>query len=569
MAKIIQELFINPPIAVARLGGSTVPQDAYRWIESPDPRTGGDTVVTADWSLAVQADGSVRPHMPEELHFRDGALIRPVAPFLELWARVGEPGSAAGTWRDVPLTPKLLATQGVNLADLSIRVNAINGKAARRTGNAALRFGTFPPVEVRGDDNRSVPLLATSPPGVTRPMIPGSKKIPLGSVQVIRSRPQPTSADVPWRDVVNVEQLRIRFTPARGHVYGPPQSGQLNRTPNRQRIAPVDLTRAFLDPRAGWAGARFDAPDDPGDTYDGADVTNNPDLDPSLGVVDDTCEARIEVSFRLPQQGGKTLTAAANIFVAPPDFAPDRRPFLSLADELNDRTADAAARNATLSAADLDVWVEDLFERIRETVALLNVDLQRNRIATTLADNQLTALIPKDKTPRPKDAMGGRDPLRNRDFWVSAPNTPNPLPLTKHARMRHLAMSDLQGLRDLVRLKPGRLKELIREPFEVRPGERMSQGNVLTTMAMPPFMRNSNGLGLSLSSWQYELLMKWVADTLAGGGAATGAVANVVPASALVSKATSPDAAMQSFTTRATARRQQVLARVLAGRPKP
>ena len=110
MAKIIQELFINPPIAVARLGGSTVPQDAYRWIESPDPRTGGDTVVTADWSLAVQADGSVRPHMPEELHFRDGALIRPVAPFLELWARVGEPGSAAGTWRDVPLTPKLLAT---------------------------------------------------------------------------------------------------------------------------------------------------------------------------------------------------------------------------------------------------------------------------------------------------------------------------------------------------------------------------------------------------------------------------------------------------------------------------
>ena len=33
MAKIIQAIFVNPPIAIARLGGSTVPQEAFRWKE--------------------------------------------------------------------------------------------------------------------------------------------------------------------------------------------------------------------------------------------------------------------------------------------------------------------------------------------------------------------------------------------------------------------------------------------------------------------------------------------------------------------------------------------------------
>ena len=171
MAEVIQELFINPPLVVARLGGGSVPQDAYRWAESPNPRSSGETVVVPDWSLTVEADGSVTPHMPSALRFRDGALIRPVAPFIEIWAWFGESGSAESTWRETPLTPSLLAAQGVSLTDVLFRITAVNAKAARRTGNMALRFGTFPPVEIRADDNRSTPLLATSPPRVTQPMI--------------------------------------------------------------------------------------------------------------------------------------------------------------------------------------------------------------------------------------------------------------------------------------------------------------------------------------------------------------------------------------------------------------
>ena len=552
MADIIQEVFINPPLVVARLGGGSVPQDSYRWAESPNPRSSAQTVVVPDWSLTVEADGSVSPRMPRSLRFRDGGLIRPVAPFFEVWARVGASGSSAATWRDVPVTPALLTAQGVALADVRFRITAINGKAARRTGNAALRFGTFPPMEVRADNNRRVPLLASSPPGIARPMIPPTRNIPLGSVQVIRSRPQPASGATPWADKVNVEVLRMRFTPARGHVYGPPASAGAQPTPRGATAVPVDSNRAFLDARAGWANARFNPPDAPGDTYDGSDVADNR----SLGVVDDTCEARIEVSFALPRQAARVVSAASTVFVAPPDFAPDRRPFLSLADELNDRAADSAARNAAVVGADRDAWVEDLFERIQETVALLNVDFWRRARAATLSGAQLTTPIAGDATPNAADAMGGRDALRNRLFPLAAPVAPAVLPMTEHARMRHRAMADLQELRSFIRQNPGRLRALVRSPFGLRPNEDA----LGTTMAMPPFMRNSNALPLTLSGWQYDLLMQWVVDTEAGSGPI-----GVEAATEAVRAGRAVEPPVRVLSEAAAQRRDQVLERVRAG----
>src|SRR3954470_7064913 len=35
----------DPPVAIARLGGSTTPVVAYTWRPSPDPRSEGDTVI--------------------------------------------------------------------------------------------------------------------------------------------------------------------------------------------------------------------------------------------------------------------------------------------------------------------------------------------------------------------------------------------------------------------------------------------------------------------------------------------------------------------------------------------
>ena len=504
MAEIIQQLFCDPPIAIARVGGSTTPLVAYTWAQPPSPRADGETVALPVWSLRVLPDGSADPFLPDSIPFRDGNLIRPICPFVEVWARLGEPGSNPSTWRDAPLTPALLAGFGASEASLRFTIDARNVKAARRRRNADLRYGTFPPVEIRGDQHVPVPLNGSSPPGVTRRMIPAARSIALGSVQVLRSRPQPPAGSAPWVGEVNVEVIRLRFTPGQGRFYGPRQAAQPT---NASPVPAVEPANAFLDATAGWFGVSgaenpFVIPSDTFDETSAGSAI-------SLGVVDDTCEARITVELQL--QGG-ALGTHANIFVAPPDFGPDRRPFLSLADELNDRAADAAARSAALAGTELDEWVQDLFERAYETVSLLNVDFwRRNRGLRPLSGPRLAATpIPEDGAQPPNQAMGSQDALRNRDLRVGPTTDDTPLPVSDHARNRHRSLSDVEALRNLVLQSPDRLRQLIRAAFEVEPGET---GRV-TTMRMPPFMRQSNALPLTLAAWQYDLLMRWVEEVL-------------------------------------------------------
>ena len=507
MADVIQSIYVNPPIAIARLGGSSIPQDAYVWVQSPNPRTQATTTIAPAWSLRVDTEGRVTPTLPDRLKFRDGRLIRPVCPFFELWARVGKRGSHRSTWRDVPLTARLLTRFGATPAALTVEVEAKNFKAARRTGNRNLEFGTFPNVVVRGDQHARVPLLASSPPDAAQPMIPRGRRIAMGFVQILQTRPQPKRTG--WANAVNVEIFRFRFTPARGHIYGVPGTARPQPTPGRRgRVAPVEAGYDFLNRAAGWAGAPvLDAPDAPDDTYDGADVLADPAPNPSLGVVDDTCEVRFEVRLRMPPgRRGRTLTASACAFVGPPDFAPDRRPFLSAADELNDRGADAGARTGSMTVDERDRWVQDLFERIHETVSLLNVDYHRSQRAITLREGRLRPIIAGDTIPESRWAMGGRDAMRNRNYPLTGRDTEQPLPLSEHARMRHLELTDLTALKALITEDPERLPRLVRAPFEVESGETTDE----SSMRMPPFMRNSNAFPLTLSGWQYALLMDWV-----------------------------------------------------------
>src|ERR1700730_7765995 len=137
MAVRLQAIFINPPIAVARLGGSNVPMDSFRWIDSPNPHL--QTVIFPDWSLDVNAEGFVSPRMPESLTFRDGGLMRAVAPFFEVWGINGDDGSAPATWQQGPFTDDLLSWLG---EIVPLTVDARNRKAARRARNPDLVFGT-------------------------------------------------------------------------------------------------------------------------------------------------------------------------------------------------------------------------------------------------------------------------------------------------------------------------------------------------------------------------------------------------------------------------------------------
>ena len=504
MARTILAIFVNPPIAIARLGGSNVPQDAYRWVKADNPRSDSNTVVDPWWTLEVLGDGSVEPYMPTSVRLRDGELIRPVAPFFEIWALTGEPGSPRSRWHKEPLTPALLKKCRTDESALTVQIDAKNRKAARRMLNADLVYGTFPPVSVRGDDHDAHTLFATSPPGVVIPMIPNGRNIPLGGIQIIRSRKQPTDSGAPWENEVDVEVIRFRFTPGRGRFYGPPEAAL---DAGEDHGIAVEEVNAFLDPDAGWFGYRTRQEIVPADTYDG--LRSRESLGPSLGVVDDTCEARVTVSLALPGRRQTPIVAHANIFVGPPDFAPDRRPFLSLADELQDRCSGTAERSAALTSTERGDWVQDLFERIYETLSQLNIDRNQVEGSLTLTGHRLRPKPIKDDylvTP-PKSAMTKWDNLRNKDNEKVGPrNRVHKLPLFEAARDRHRAIQDTDRLKLLIAEQPDRLEKLIRRPFEVESGE---DGSV-TTMRMPPFMRNSNAYPLTLSFWQYELLMKWV-----------------------------------------------------------
>lgn len=485
----IRRIFLTPAVAVSRLGGSTAPLVAFEWTRG-DPHTIAETRIRPTWTLNVLPTGSVAPIMPTQITLRDGALLRPVAPFMELWALTGD--GPQESLVAVPVNPELLAANSASEAGLNFTVEAMNRKASRRTGRNSLRFGTFPPVRLRGDDHRSVRLLAVSPPGVTQPMIPPGRSIPMGRFQVMRPAPQP--ANQPWSAVVRVDTIRLRFTPAAGRFYGPPEAAQ-----GQPRAVPQ--SNAFLNPAAGWRGFPNDPQTSriaPFDTID-----ERPEL-VSLGVVDDTCDARIVVELAL---GGGTLRCSGNVTVAPPHYAPDRRPFLSLADELNDRQHDPG-RDTALSAEDRATWVEDLFERVFETAALMDLDFWRSARGRELQANERRAPIPGDGVPEPNRAMGGADRLRDAEITIEAPSPDVPLPLSARARERHRDLSDLSTLEAWVRENPARMGELIRPPFGRLPGDTTRR----TSMQMPPFMRNSNAQALSLARWQYDLLMAWVSD---------------------------------------------------------
>ncbi|MGI9000918.1 MAG: hypothetical protein ACR2GH_04555 [Pseudonocardia sp.] len=519
----IRRVFFTPSVAVARLGGSSVPLDAFDWAVG-DPHTIAETRIRPAWTLDVAADGSVRPRLPQQLVLRDGPLLRPVAPFLELWALVGDGPEAS--LPATPVTPELLAANGAAAADLTFSASAMNRKAQRRTGRPELRYGTFTPVTVRSDDHAPAVLRAVSPPDATRPMIPTGRSIPLGSLQVLRPTAQPTGQ--PWSDQVRVDTVRVRFTPARGRFYGPPAAAQGS-------PAAVPAERAFLAADAGWFQA---AQEDPGNRAVPPDTVDELSPGVSLGVVDDTCDARVTAELTLT---GSVLRCRATITVGPPHYAPDRRPFLSLADEINDRQYDPA-RDAALTDAQRSEWVEDLFERVFETVSALDVDFWRSQRARQLQGAELrTPPIPGDQVPGPEFAMGGADALRDPLIAVPARSPIDPLPLSQRARERHRTLSDSRALASWVLANPDRLRALVRPPLVSPAGEGVNQ-----TMQMPPFMRNSNAGALSLARWQYDLLMSWAESLTASGAPGT--------------LGPGPGAEPAPMSAAAAARRDQVLA---------
>jgi len=510
---VIEEVFFLPPMAVARLGESATPLDSFTWVEDPSQHGAGSTVIQPAISLEVQTDGSVRPFLPAAIQFRDGNLLRPVAPFFELWAKVKNHAEP------VPLTGALLQSSGGSAEGVTYTVRAANRKAARRTDEDSCAF--FAQIQVVGSDHNRHRLDASSMGA--QALVSSAQPIPLGQFQAIR----PVVATMMG---VDLDQLRVRFTPAAGQVYGPPGATDDVDPDTNRRHEMVPPANRILNPNSPWigydAGAAFNNPE-PADTYDGADRGD----ERSFGVVDDTCDAVIEAIVIV---GGARFRASARLFSAPPDFAPDRRPFVSLADELIDR--DPPKVEPQESAGDALKRLADLFQRVFETVSLANVDAMRQRSIGGGQDGGTPDEIPhtNDQSMTPADAPY----YRTDQTDIPEPERNARVPFHDTAVEMHAPLADADDLALFLRTMGPQVKRLVRPPYgafkelEENPAATAESDlqhrdpritrDTLHDMRMPPYMRDSDATALSLTRRQYKFLMSVVDSLQVKRGAAPG-----------------------------------------------
>lgn len=336
---MITEIRVLPPLAIARLGSSSEPLENYN-LELPESPVGHRRISPAE-TLYVGTDGAIaRASIPEKIIFRDGDSIRPVAPFFELFARL-DGGDL------IPVTTALLEEHGLSPAAVHWSVTAGNLKVFRRTGKDDDRiYARAEPFS----DHDVHPLY-----GECKNFIVGAK-LPLGSVRYIK----PT-----W----DFPEIRLRFTPATGKVYGAStKRKQVDLTGHVvEKDDPViSAERVLYDVNRGtWRGyADTGAPTDtnPGAIYAGF---QNKDNWESWGYLDDECDGIITAELKV---GSQTLRAFAHFGAGPPAFAPDGLPVRTVGDELEQALLgpEVTSAEATLEVA------EDILRRAFETVRLLN-----------------------------------------------------------------------------------------------------------------------------------------------------------------------------------------------------
>lgn len=339
----INEIRLLPPLALARLGSSPEPLENY---ELTTPDVVGPRVIVPAESLRLDADGNitaVRSSGP--VRFRDASyLIKPVAPFFELFARV----DGAPDW--VPVTEELLAAHGLTIADVKWSAHVGNIKLHRRTGDPNDK------IEATAGPFGDHQVHALS--GECKNFLDG-ESVPLGHVQLARP-----NAEYPG--------LRLRFTPAHGKVYG-----------TKTDTFDPNIVKAVYDPNKGsWKG--YMEPSSPPNTFAGRSLTNpaqifagydKDDNHISYGYVDDECDGYVEARI---EAGGVTLSTFARVAAGPPTFAPDSKPIRTVADEL-----EQALSGPEIPAGEDEIEAaRDIVRRALETVRLMNTG-QLNKGGTT------------------------------------------------------------------------------------------------------------------------------------------------------------------------------------------
>jgi hypothetical protein len=328
----IKEIRLLPPLAIGRFGGSAEPMHNYEAvIGSP---TGYRDLVPAETLVLNPNSGEiVAKHTPPAVRFKDGAgLVKPVCPFLEVWARFDNETELR------PLTTRELDDLGLTPQAIAWDVTFGNLKILRRTGEPADRVTAAIP-GITDHQRRSLDGQC--------PNFKNNRTVAMGSVQYVK----PNAA---------FPEIRFRFTPPAGLVYGhtpdtvvPPQN------------AVYDATRGTWDSHTDDA-APASAPDPRAhrSTIPPGIYAVDRNTGDNLGYLDDSSDGIIAVTLTL--KDGRRLSSFARASAGPPDFAPDSQPVRSMGDELEQLVLGPAVRDVTVEE------VLDIVRRALETMRLMD-----------------------------------------------------------------------------------------------------------------------------------------------------------------------------------------------------
>jgi len=376
----IKEIRLLPPLAFARFGSAPEPQDNYTLQVEKNNPLGFRRIIPAD-TLIVADDGTVsirkaNPKAKPARIFRDrNGRIRPVAPFFELYAITDGD-------KLEPLTLGLLEENDIAHTTIQWSAHVENRKVFRRTGDGndivKAETGWF-----LGHDRQ--PLRGTSP------YFSDGATIDFGTVQFVNPKNDATKSK---NDNMVSSQIRLRFTPAHGRIYGPVGGNVLG-----PHITPI------YNPEDKWVHFQHDENKGPHQTLPPSLFAIEPPAPPwlnhniaiSRGYLDDACDGFIYVKLTTPD--GRLLEAKARICAGPPAFVPDAQFIRNLADDLDQVANGWSAED--IDAAEAHRRSLDIVRRAYEAVRFMNVAVMNG--------NPVNGRIPAEFDTMPAEESFGTD----------------------------------------------------------------------------------------------------------------------------------------------------------------
>ncbi|MER2491683.1 hypothetical protein [Catenovulum sediminis] len=476
----LNKIVILPAMAIARMGSSEKPLDNYEIKHDPKAPLDFRKIKRAETFIVNTQTGEITETLPasdEPPNFKDNNKIRPVAPFLEVFAVIEENG-------EEKLSP--LDTHLLKHFSLAVKwhVKAGNYKVYRRTTDENDKV-TAELTDI--SDHKQYALNGYSPHFIKDENgLP--KSIPFGKIQFIK--PNKTHPEI-----------RLRYTPGKGLVYGSTPTKELPNVFQPQEMGGVAYSgieippeRIVYDSEKGLWNGKYTDNDSTLNTlaqglyaaYGKAPYFNYyQEPQPARGYLDDACDGIITIELT-DQAGHVAYSAKARFCSSPPIFAPDSEFVRTVQDDLEQVLLGPDIENQQSAALSL---AQDIVRRAYETVRFMNLSVLNGD--------------PVKGRPNHADTMVGNDSEDlGRAFQpIMAPHSLDTLSITALHQQLYTAME--AGI-------PPWFYDLLRKPDEV--ADLTDKGR----RKMPAMMSGADARYLALTYRQIDLIKNAGKDAMFG-----------------------------------------------------